>query len=347
MRLLTALLCVFLCVAEVAAQPIDATPSAPKEQNKTSLLEAAFNTANTFESVASRIQRLSMPRDPNWTQQELLNHRDELTEGLATEYWQEFSYAASLDHARTIKQEIIKETGDYELRRHAGECGLAATLAVTLIDLPLLWTLFVALRVRSSIKAVLACIVGTMIIRLIAWPFALSRPIPEDMLTAIWAQATMGLCLHRFLAFVKSRPLFEAPVAFNLPHRLMGVRPFLWGWAVRTIGLVNRWARRLDKCTLSLLALLPLAVFSFHFFNAFFALYAVVWGIYLFGFVLPLLVLEWIARFAFSAFKADLHGKMARSGTAALAEFECSLHEEGIPKNIKHWVSSGFTVEDK
>lgn len=346
MRLLTALLCVFLCATEVAAQPIDATTSAPKEQNKTSLLEAAFNTANAFESVASRIQRFSVPHDPNWTRQELLSHWDELTKDLATGYWQEFSYAARLDHARTIKQEIIKETGDYELRRHAGERGLAATLAVTLIDLPLLWTLFVALRVRNSIKAVLACLVGTMIIRLIAWPFALSRPIPEDMLTAIWAQATMGLYLHRFLAFVKSRPLFEAPVAFNLLHRLMGVRPFLWGWAVRTIGLVNRWARRLDKCTLPLLALLPLAVFSFHFFSAFFALYAVVWGIYLFGFVLPLLVLEWTARFGFSAFKAGVHEKLTQAATCKLSELNQEVTEKQVSRKAKDWLKRGFESQN-
>ncbi|MDX9689051.1 MAG: hypothetical protein EOM37_06615 [Proteobacteria bacterium] len=342
MHLLAAFLCLFLVSFDVAGQPVEPRLAQPDNPLRVSLPEAAFNTANVFESVASRVKRFSASQNPNTDREEWLKNRDAFLKDIPTDYWQEFAYAHSLGQAQALKQEIDKETSDYELRKRAGERGIAITVIVTLIDFPLLWTLLVAVRARNSVKVVLAVLAGTFFIRLIAWPFALSRPIPEDMFVALWAQATFGLYLHRVLAFSKARPLFDSPIAFNLPHTLTGIRLFFWEWASRTIGLLNRWARRLDKCTLPLLVLLPFAFFSLHFINIFFVLYALSWGLYLFGFVVPLLVLEWIARFVFSAIKSGIHERIAEVAKGKLSELNQEYTEKQVPRKAKDWLRSGF-----
>lgn len=235
------------------------------------------------------------------------------------------SKATSLRMANTIRGHIIQQDKDINILNHTGGLGKAAACLASLVDFSIFFTIFFAIRIRSTPVSLL------LIVALMFCYGAIFLPDPLHSY-AILAHASFGLYLHRLIAFWKQRPLFMGCLNLDFFYKKTAISPVSWKWSDRVLSLLNCKVRTLDKiafCFLAFLVIWPPIVVG----------HLIVWSVYLFGFAVPLLLLEAAARFIFSLYKS---GSIHKNLYVARLKTKEKMEGELLP-----WIANGFHPQEK
>lgn len=235
-------------------------------------------------------------------------------------------------------------SGDNSVYENMTEDVMGALILATALDIPLLFTIPLAVFVRNLSAAVALIIVANIIFGLVVTdPLNLNSTLE----IAVMSQVCVGLFIHRAIALWKKKPLVETAVQENFIYRKLAVPPLDWGWRLRVQNFINWLTQKLDMVSLPIVLLIITVSFAVQDLGgiAFAAmLYSVVWFLYLTFLVLPVLLVEQVARLVFSLSKTERPKEMGNIALAELSKLGSNLAERDIPGKAKGWIKDGFTV---
>lgn len=237
---------------------------------------------------------------------------------------------------------------DQHTNLHVTDKTLGAFVFSTIIDIPLIFTIPIALFCRNVSFALFLIATSTLASRLLLSSFILEGT--EYIAYGILAQVVIGLLIHRCMANWKGWRIAELKVYSGYIYRKASIEPLDWVWRERVQNFLQSLTSIFDKVSLPIFligVIISLASSPSEFLYTFLSFYAA-WVFYITCVVSPLTILETVLRFLFSASKSDspkhIASKAMEKSSATLTEMGQTLSEKDIPNRTKTWVKTGFST---
>lgn len=227
------------------------------------------------------------------------------------------------------------------------EDGYGALILASIIDLPLLFTIPIALLCQNVSVAIFLIAISNLIFRIVLANVTGQGDFIE---IAVFSQVFIGLLIQRGIAYWRQRPLIEIKAQENWLYTKAGIIAIDWAWRGRVQNIVNTIARKLDMVLIPLVLLAVALSFASGAMSGLFIvanLYALVWLIWLTFAVLPVVLLEEISRFIFALSKTDCPKQMTDAVIKSASKIKDNLQKSDVPDKAKLWFKNGFSEPDK
>ena len=216
-------------------------------------------------------------------------------------------------------------------------------ILASIIDLPLLFTIPIAVFYRNVSRAVFLIAISNLIFRIVLANITGQGDFIE---VAVLSQVFIGLLIHRGMAYWRQRPLIEIQAQENWLYKKVGISAIDWVWRDRAHNVVNTMVRKIDMVSIPLILLGIALSFAKGAISGLFIvanLYVLLWlGLLTFT-VLPIVLLEEISRFLFSLSKTDHPKEMTEAAIKGASKIKDNLQKSDAPDRVKSWFKNGFS----
>ncbi|MCD8571267.1 MAG: hypothetical protein LRY76_07085 [Alphaproteobacteria bacterium] len=221
------------------------------------------------------------------------------------------------------------------------EAGYGALILASIIDLPLLFTIPIAVFCRNVSGAIFLIAISNLIFRIVLANVTGQGDFIE---IAVFSQVFIGLLIQRSIAYWRQRPLIEIQAQENWFYTKTGIAAIDWAWRERVQDAVNMIACKLDMVSIPLVLLgITLSFTSSKLGGLFIVtnLYVILWLVLLIFAVWPLVLLEEVFRFFFSLSKTDRPREVTKSAMKGASKIKDNLQKSEAPDRVKSWFKNG------